>query len=511
MSWELRVWDPNQPSTDTPRVTYTNAAPGGIVQGFRWSVRGDGAPLQMRFSAVPAGVDIGPRDIVQLIVDGTPAFWGPVTRSWPSDEQDVREYIALGGVELLRYRSHIDPASYSEQDVAAIARGVVSAYTHPAVIYDASLMPDLGDTISMPVVYRQEVGQILDALARTVSVKGVTWGVDSQGYAYFGVPSGSIEVGYREADLHWQPEVGDEVVTRVDLVLASSDQGGVVNRSRGSAPMPVVVSAVDPSDGIYGAQRVYAAPPGLLTYGYGTSSSIRQSSSVANPTYAFDGDPSTYAYSSDPSSTYLMLYGLWPPSAIQKHVIGARIAYKFSSDNPDAKMHFELVWEQTHEPYDTRYAHATLPRTGSSAREAHVLLLPPSDLDWGTVYGNFYAVGYIKDDDWRLYEIDWLYVDYGRAAEYARSLLKPPTQRPASVHWDRYQAPKPRVTVTDAPGGDLTHNVAEWAYSWTPRRLDTIAKLGSRADDDLTTAINRVAQLNQAGALATARTLTETK
>jgi len=513
LSWQLDIYTPDGA---TQRASYTQASPGGIVEGFQWSVRGDGAPLQMRWQAVPSGVDIQPRDIVQLTVDGEPAFWGVVTRTWPDDETDVREYVALGGLELLRYRSHINPKRYPEQDVAAIARQVISAYKHPAITYDAALIPDLGDTISMPSVYRLELGQILDTLARTVSSKRVTWGVDAQGRAFFGVPQGSVQVGYETSDLHWQPEAGDEVVTRVDLVLATKDEPQITSRgyyykvlgvwvpmnTADPPPVPVVVSAVAASDGDYGVQRVYAASGMIRDDICPTTATAVNMDNVGD---AIDGDADTYASNSGAGTASVTLSGNADAAR------GLALLLSVPSDKQAlVVMRYTIlnVWE-----LDRRMVARWVVRGTGEKQLVRVLGLPP-----GVPAGGMLTVDAIVrvDDlaaggDFKLYDARWLSVDEQRATEYAQSLLKPPAQRPASIRWQRYQAPVAEATITGAPGGDLTHQVREWRYVWTPQRLETVAMLGEVADGDMTRAISRVAAVNQAAALSTARALTEAK
>lgn len=516
LSWKLDIYTPDKSSL---RASYTNSSPGGIVAGFQWSARGDGAPLQMRWQAVPTGVDIQPRDVVQLTVDGQPAFFGVVTRTWPDDEPDVREYIALGGIELLRYRSHVDPAKYPEQDVAAIARQVISAYKHPAITYDAALIPDLGDTISMPSVYRLELGQILDTLARTVSSKGVTWGVDAQGRAFFGVPSGSVQVGYEESDLRWQPEAGDEVVTRVDLILATTNNndlqystfyGEMVAGAQAVSWMPVnipiVVSALHQNDAIYGSHRTYSAT-GLIIH---TNDANWYDFHFTNAANAWDGDPTTYAANDTSAGTWSEILtgetentygGIVKFELDESAVVQLRIEYQWKNPTTN-KTEYVAHWSDDLDLSPGRY-------------NLKMFLLPPSrpyelGVQW-TAQVTFYFNGVKTDGGLRVYDVMLLQVDIPAAIEYAKSLLKPPVQKPASVRWDRYQAPTPTATITGAPGGDLTHQAREWRYTWTPERIETVAMLGEAADDEMARAISRVAAVNQAAALSTARALTEPK
>ena len=521
MSWTLTVKASDGAST---RATYSDASPGGIVGGFEWSTRGDGAPLQLRFTAVPSGVDIQPRDIIALEVDGSPAFWGVATVTWPSYETDVREYTALGGIELLRYRSHIDPASYPEQDVASIARQVISAYKHPAVTYDAALIPDLGDTISMPSVYRLELGQILDTLARTVSSKGVTWGVDAQGRAYFGVPSGNLEVDYAGHDVRWTQTDASDVVTRVDLLLATMhdpEPDGVRYSPLYVAtpeclgypktPAPVVVSAVHADDAVYGRHRVYSAEGLIVQDGY---PALLSSTNISNPTYATDGVVSTYA-SNAASGDAELVYSV----AAGKYVRGVAVGFSLYNQDLHLEAEVQYSWQSDTKPpggapcaYSRTNHYSVQAADGASVR---ILALPPMDpKQISTDYDVTITLrvrGAAAADEWRVYDVQLIRIDMDRALEYAQSLLKPPIQLPASVRWPGHVTPVPQVTIIGAPGGDLSHAVTRWRYVWRSDAMETLAELGDAADDDLTAAVARVAEANQAAALGIARALTEVR
>ncbi|WP_287408697.1 hypothetical protein [Oceanithermus sp.] len=521
MSWKLDVYTPDGSSL---RASYTDTAPGGIVGGFQWTARGDGAPLRMTWSAVPKSVDIQPRDIVQLTVDGKAAFWGPVVRTWPADESGVREYVALGGIELLRYRSHVDPASYSEQDIAAIARDVISAYKHPAITYDAALIPDLGDTLAMPVVYRLELGEILDTLARSSS-KTVTWGVDAQGRAYFAEAASTLNVAYESSDLHWQPEEADDIVTRVDLVLATRGEpqpdgikfapnfwGTPECPGFPKVPSPIVVSNYATEDATYGVHRTIAAP-NFLVQKSSPAPILFLTNNIQNPSNAYDGINSSYANNQFAGDAELGV-------ELQGYARGVAIGYAIFNNDLEMEVEFEYSWTADTVPpgsltcsYAMTYLYRFQPTEDGTVR---IVALPPLDPNRTselnlTTKVTLRVRGTTAADEWRIHEIQTIGIDYIAAIEYINSLIKVPTRRPAQVRWDRYQEPAAQVTITGAPGGDLTHRVEEWRYSWTPDRLETVARLGSRADDEMTRAIDRIVRLGNSSALRTARTLTEVK
>jgi len=73
----------------------------------------------------------------------------------------------------------------------------------------------------------------------------------------------------------------------------------------------------------------------------------------------------------------------------------------------------------------------------------------------------------------RIYELAPIYLSAVKVQAYAHSLLRLPARLPAELRVPRLLIPAPAVTVTGVPGGDLTADVAEYAYEHSSSNLTT--------------------------------------
>ena len=500
MSWELKVWTPNKA---TLKAAYTDASPGGIVEGFRWSVRGDGNCEQMRFSAKPSAVDIGPRDIVQLLVDGQPAFYGYIETSWPSSDGRAREYVAVGAAELLQQRL-MDAKTYPQQDVGAIVRDIASRLLHPAITYDSARVPDTGGVLGLGPSVLVPLSRVFDDLARSVSA---TWGVDASGVFYFGAPSTSQTVGYEEHGLRWLPVEGEEVVTKVALWMALPTTPadaktwerfsgvGVGYEERDPPNRYYVHYYEDALHATYGAEKAFVYQSEQAPWTPRGASGA--SGTVSNPGNAADGDDSTYA--GGPGDLTVS-----PGAGSQRYAPRATFIYESTEAGGTATLSHTCtnVGAITGE-----FLQVDLPNTGGTKRQIELVLpvLGPSGFceSAGTKleFAGIPASG-------KVYEVEFYEYDTARLDEYAKSLIRLPHQSPAEVEWDGYQPPARYLTVTGAPGGDLTGEVETWEYELTPRRLVSRARMGSRGADEAARAIRILADRRRQEAEGTALALT---
>jgi len=221
VSWELKILAPNGGATI---ATYDNGSPGGIVDGFTWSVKGNGAGVQMRFSAIPKHTPgLEARNIVQLIVDGKAVFWGPLLSTWPADDSQMREYRAAGGDELLAYRYALSP-DYDDQPVSEIVSDLLDTYNHPAL--GVGEIADVGQSASVSSPGPVDLATIIGDLAKQAAV---LWGVDATGNVVFGPSSGEVTADYHIHGLNWLPVEGDEIVTRGIVYGGAKTAGGQVS------------------------------------------------------------------------------------------------------------------------------------------------------------------------------------------------------------------------------------------------------------------------------------------
>ncbi len=531
MSWELRVWTPNKA---TLKATYTSASPGGIVEGFRWSVRGDGSCEQMRFSAKPSAVDIQARDIVQLLVDGQPAFYGYIETSWPAQDGRAREYAAVGAAELMRVR-YTDARSWDANtytDVADIVRDALSRWLHPGIA--GTDVRDTGGTVDASTPGPIPLHNLLTDLAKAVKT---SWGVDATGTLFFNRPGGSAAAGYAQKGLRWLPVEGEEVVTQVIAWGGFRDTGAVV-----TVETPSSKGTIETSQGKTGLYLVAYTAPEHSTYGAAKAFSF----AVESAEYGVDGSVA--------AKVHRDLGGI--------SVVGAGVAYcgraSGSESNlvdgdsqtslrlkigdtgsigtgwVEAVIRFQLPEGFWPTAWELDFAFSVNPAT-DAALSAFVRgqadkgggLYVPRDVSINAQSGTIKVYGgplssiegiYVRVDPATYTCGSPVYLDLKELRlwglwmpaykEAAKSLIRLPSQSPAEVTWDGYQPPARYLTVTGAPGGDLTGEVEVWEYELTPRRLVSRARLGSRGADEAARAIRILADRRRQEAEGTALALT---
>jgi len=501
LSWELRVWTPNKA---TLKATYTNTAPGGIAEGFRWSVRGDGNCEQMRFQAVPSQVDIAARDVVQLLVDGQPAFYGYIETAWPAGDGRLREYVAVGAAELLRQRL-MDTATYAQQDVAAIVRDIASRLLPPAITYDAARVPDTGAVLELGPSVLVPLNKVIEDLAR--SVGGIAWGVDSTGTFFFAPPSGSASVGYEEQGLNWLPVQSEEIVTRVALWMAippvpstadtweAISAVGVGYTERDLPNRYYIHYYEDPLHSTYGAEKAFVYRDSAVPWASRGGSVA--SSTVTNPNNATDGDNTTYA--AGPGDLIL-----FPGLGTQRYAPRVTIIYESTEPGGTATLSHTCtnVGIITGE-----FIRIDLPDTGGQKRLIELVLPVLGPSGFCETSGTKLELIGIPNTG-KVYAVVFYEYDAVRLDDYARSLIRLPYQTPAEVEWHGYHPPVRYLIVTGAPGGDLTGEVETWEYEWTSRRMRSVARMGSRGADPAARAIRILADRRREEAEGTALALT---
>jgi len=500
LSWELRVWTPNKA---TLKATYTNTSPGGIAEGFRWSVRGDGNCEQMRFSAAPAKVNVSARDIVQLLVDGQPAFYGYVETSWPAGDGRLLEYVAVGADRLLQQRL-MDSRTYTEQDVGAIVRDIASRLLHPAITYDPARVPDTGGILELGSSVLVQLNKVFDDLAR--SVGGIAWGVDSTGTFFFTHPSSSASVGYEDRGLNWLPVEGEEIVTRIALLMAippvpatadTWESVSAVGAGYSERDLPnryYIHYYEDPLHSVYGAEKAFVYSGSIVTW---ASRGGTASGSMTNAANATDGDNTTYA--AGPGNLTAS-----PELGAQRY--SPRVTMIYESTQPGGTATLRHYCTNVSEIVGTNLR-IDLPDTGGRKRLIELVLPVLGPLGFCEAAGTRLTLDNVPDTG-KVYEVEFYEYDIARLDDYARSLIRLPSQTPAEVEWQGYQPPARYLTVTDAPGGDLTGEVEIWEYEWTPRRMRSVARMGSRGADPTARAIRILADRRREEAESTALALT---
>jgi len=507
MSWELKVWTPNK---GTLKATYTDASPGGIVEGFRWSVRGDGNCEQMRFQAVPAKVDIAARDIVQLLVDGESAFYGYIETAWPANDGAKREYVAIGAAALLRQR-RMDGASYAEQDVAAIVRDVIERLRHPAIGYDPARVPDVGAQVALLDALGVDLARLLDDLA-AATAGAVRWGVDATGAFFFRAPTGAVQVEVARS----LPIEADDVVSRGEVLVTTTAEGEVGGWESDGAPLGVtsfkaatartIVAAEEQHD-VYGATKL-AVYPFAPPWSRRNLDATASGANVSDPGAAIDGNPDTAASTQDTSAATRLTVTAPEPSAENGGTYGVMQARITLSGDASVVVTLRLQWVYDvlglATIVDVEATASTSIAATSSPREV-TLQLPR----WPrhTLLGQWARVVVdIKADSGQvnIHEVEFYELDREALKASARALIRLPTPYAGEVEADGYTSPRPYAIL---PWGEIL-SVEGWDYELTPRRWASKARIGSRGEDPLTQAIRVVADSRLSTAETTAVVLT---
>ena len=218
MAWDLYIYDT---LGATERAHYTDAAPGPIVGGFTWSSRPGGGNVQLRFTAVPSLMPGSvARAVVKLIINGNPVFYGTITRSWPSEEEEAREYEVRGGEELLKRRYLLAP-HYEETLVEDVVASALSASIHPAL--STGQIDPTGYVVNVSSPGPLDLYTLLSDLAKRV---GFTWGVDPTGAVFFKRQTGETEVDYETQGLRWLPIHGEDIATKGVIYGGDHAAGG---------------------------------------------------------------------------------------------------------------------------------------------------------------------------------------------------------------------------------------------------------------------------------------------
>ena len=256
MSWTLRVFAPGTgPWSSSPTAQYTHTSPGGIVGGFRWSLDGDGDCVQMEFEAVPRLVDIPPRANVQLLINGSPVWFGTVVRTGAPGSGRSWRYVALGGRHMLKYAY----ANYAYNDPNALLDIATLAANAWGTVQNKPLNPTMstrptGFTLTRLTAQWVDVHTLLSDLARAAG--DVPWGVNASGQVFFNKLPTSGRVSASQVDVDPLPVDADDVWGSVILY---HPQSGYAYRYVGDARygervvvVPDIASYMDVVPGTYG-------------------------------------------------------------------------------------------------------------------------------------------------------------------------------------------------------------------------------------------------------------------
>lgn len=490
MSYELRIWTANK---GLLLNTLTQAAAGGLVEGFKWQITSAGDTVQLEGAGRNDRLRIAPRSVVSLRVDDAPVFYGVVPDPPAAGSRDADTWQALGGREALR-RTLMDGVVYRNQGVYTIARHIFSRLAPTTLIYDPALIGDGSGTDTGPIIPlyyapTSDLGTVLSALGKAA---GVTEGVDAQGRIFLGRPAAPpLTIAYTGQPWRQLRVQGRETVTEAVLraVSAPSVPSGTVLRDD-YLPRTITVSAQHAQHSLYLASKSVEPPEGVsvVTGQYVTpvigSQHPNNPSPITNASNMVDGDPDTYA---DVPIGFGNLVLMEAPA---DRVIGYKLTYSLPDYNRLAD--FDVG---TYTRRGTIDSSLYLPIT--NGRQTVVVIVPPSaDVNgptWytaGTLETSVYAMPPNPPVTLRVYDFQLLTVDDLTAQRVAETFLQVPFTTPAEITLPGLIPPTPQVTITGSPDGDVTGDTTLWEYVHQPDQpRSTLIRLGSDGQSDVGRAI----------------------
>ncbi|MGY2892473.1 hypothetical protein [Deinococcus sp. UYEF24] len=527
MPWTLDVYSPDGA---TLKANRTQVVPTGIFGGFDWRTTPQGGNIDLKFSVVAPQLGLAPRDIIKLGVDGQPQFTGVVVQTPGLRDPRNAEVAVAGAVQLLSRRV-VDGTVYKNQDVGAIVRDLISRFRHPAITYDASLVPDTGhvlETFSVPYL---SLDKALDTLSKSVPGVTLPFGTLGDGRFYFGgTPAISPPLAYSELnDMNWLQVSADDVVTEATVIGLTNASGAApmfrratVRPSAGGPPLDapyinatLTGTVVDAEHAAYQAQVAAIPPAGadLLTYSHEPAGYTQH---VVNEQLSRDSDPSTYAQNEIApagSNTYAMTLTYDVPAG-PDGLVGYRLLY--STDHSDAAGSVQLAYNTADTGTGVNQvdslAQWQLSGTGGRVQEVTAIMPPPTVVaKTGTpgtgldqTYKGKLTVFLLPRDsttpgDLRIYEISPIYLSGAKVRALAGSLIKLPARLPTELKLPRLLSPTAAVTVTGVPGGDLTADVAEYGFEHTEAATTTTTVKLEQSGASETARILRLVSQDRAG------------
>ena len=523
MNWELRVWHLDA----TTPTSFTNAAPGGIAGPLRWSVKGGGDCDQLRFGARPSLMpNVAAGDRVQLLIDGVPAFWGVLEVGWPADDSELREYVAVGGRELLKRRVIVS-GKWSRDtfpDVADIVRGIAQGSAmHPWLAYDAAKVRDTGRGVDMDVPGPVTVARVFDDLARAAGVK---WGVDPTGTIFFNPATTATQVGYTDSDLNWLPVQADDIVTKViayggykdvpdgELVILTTPGETKSRELIGDRIAMTEVAYEAPEHAIYGAEKAVTVPVYYASKDAGDDpmpgSAIEQMGGIALSTsgVAFcalngsasnltDGNASTYAElvvgDSGNIGTWYMASlrltlppGIWPQRIeldfTSSETLNAPPTFPAADAEAAAEIRRDLVVTQE---AIVAGSSGTISHYGDTILDRSILLEVHIDPAVHKCSGTTLKFRVSEVRVWGWWAPD--------LAEIGQGYIHVPAQEPQEIGLRGFKPATWTIEVTGVPDGDVVGDVDRWDYALEADGMTSRARLAGGGTGEVARIIRLIA------------------
>lgn len=499
-NWKLLVWPANTTHANqteaNARATYSQASPGGILDGFEWSRAPSGDCKALTFWGSPSDhrgntrLDVGARDIIRLELDDdedstyTKVFSGIITENPHSRETRKAKVVAKGTWRLIKDRSLDNREITVRQDVAEYVDDISDliptqvGYTKPSAT---------GGELSEFYAPGIRLSEALELLAQ--SLETYETGVNEENNLIFTHPSGSASIAYSTANLRRLPVNSEDICTKVNLILLSDEFGGVF-----------IHSYEDALHSTYGAEKTFILHRArnyqqkLTPDDYDIDATAQQRSSQGG-WEAWGG--TVGALGDDDPATILR-------------------AYNEENTDPEILCQLSIRHRGVRVAFDTATYVAWAYVEFSSGDDRELFLgydhntSLASRIRWvGNQFSGYLAVNQEVSDvglmaslssscsgyDVRVTEFIPYTYDTDAVDRVAKSLIRLPAQEPLELDVSGYVPPVPSVTVTGVPGGDVTGDTAEFRYTLSiDGGLRTVIDLEERSESDATRQIRIAAE-----------------
>lgn len=489
--------------------------PVGVLKGYKgmadpiseldgFSVAGDGDCLEAQLIALASRLEVEGRDIVVLQTSSdSGASWnnwhaGVTTKPGARRSSNNSRFKVVG----LRKRVDETPTGgdifSGKHDVATIVRSLAQAHLPPEVIYDASLIPNVGFSFTDAKANYDNLGVLLSKLAKTCPgfvvapgasftydgrtyqegeyVPAVTWGVRADRRLFFGRIRNTLELTEGVDGVGMTPKEADHetLVTAVTIIYGVGEDGVVGYYYEAPEAVAQGVSNKNlPLNLVLLAQAQASTTTADEQSDDGGATWVAFDGSVS---YLADGDNQTIlrVYNEDDGGLSLpVLRFAAVEVAFDTPVYVGSVDLKAEAFGP-GPLNLELRVDGERQ---------TAVSLGSSVDGPVSVGKTASSIQVGVLVGSPGADYHVQ-----VHRMLALVTDTEQLKRIARSEIRLPATEVAEVTVPgRLVEPRTHVELTLADGEVITEGAETFVYTITKKRgIETIIKLGQKDDADLT-------------------------
>lgn len=481
MSWQMIVYPP---LGQMMKASYSDTSPGGIVGTFRWKRTPVGGCGGLQFKGQATQLNIGPRDVIALFVDGVGQHWGPVVQMPAPGDARVQDFVVGGERDIMEKAFNTDLGEFNNMDLSDIANYL---YTTSTIYGTSNMVPHtvssgrILSTFKAPLV---PLDRVMDALVQSGSGIDLGWGVTPGGQFFFKAISSSITVPYSDGAFRYLPMDLRDVVLKVYLVRIV--QKGLLT----------YFPYADPDYPTYGTAKAFNFPwdigkkdsltPTTKTSLGGVNTRV---GSIAD---LMDGNNATYDEHYYAGSTGIgltvvsqigIMIGFDGLQYVDHVVVRASIV---QSGQQTTLIDYPLYWAT-----DTG-AGGEFANSGGAVDVDETLTIK-GFITAMSLY--FFQANSIDAYHLKIEEVHF-YGDLNNAVytDIAKSLIVKPTQKPSEIVLPYLVNPALTATISGVPGGDVTGRPAEYEYEHGPEGTKTIIRFGMDNPDQQSRAIRFIAK-----------------